>query len=77
MTVNLWKSDETAENWQRWSLTVQFFLLEQRNMGNIFSKLINTSDKVSFIQHNQTVFNFQDTNLSSGEIYRFSNLSQK
>lgn len=65
MTVNLWKSDETAENWQRWSLTVQFFLLEQRNMENIFSKLINTSDKVSFIQHNQTVFNFQDTNLLS------------
>lgn len=65
MTVNLWKSDETAENWQRWSLTVQFFLLEQRNMENIFSKLINTSDKVSFIQHNQTVFNFQDTNMLS------------
>lgn len=65
MTVNLWKSDETAENWQRWSLTVQFFLLEQRNMENIFSKLINTSDKMSFIQHNQTVFNFQDTNLLS------------
>lgn len=65
MTVNLWKSDETAENWQRWSLTVQFFLLEQRNMENIFSKLINTSDKVSFIQYNQTDFNFQDTNLLS------------
>lgn len=65
MTVNLWKSDETAENWQRWSLTVQFFLLEQRNMKNIFSKLINTSDKVSFIQYNQTDFNFQDTNLLS------------
>lgn len=65
MTVNLWKSDETAENWQRWSLTVQFFLLEQRNMENIFSKLINTSDKVSFIKYNQTDFNFQDTNLLS------------
>lgn len=65
MTVNLWKSDETAENWQRWSLTVQFFLLEQRNMENIFSKLINASDKVSFIQYNQTDFNFQDTNLLS------------
>lgn len=65
MTVNLWKSDETAENWQRWNLTVQFFLLEQRNMENIFSKLINTSDKVSFIQYNQTDFNFQDTNLLS------------